>query len=219
MTIKIFCDFDGTITDSDNIVAIMKHFGPPETEDIKSKILSQEISIREGVSRMFSLLPTSLKEEIVSFVKETAHIRPGFAEFIDFAKNQPVKFYVVSGGMDFFVYPLLDELVNRQFIYCNETDFSGERIQVNWIHDCDDECGNECGLCKPSIIRKLAQPGDYTIVIGDSITDLQAAKLAEKVFARDFLITKCEELGIPYTPFTTFFDIKTELEHILGVKA
>lgn len=168
---------------------------------------------------MFSLLPTSLKEEIVSFVKETAHIRPGFAEFIDFAKNQPVKFYVVSGGMDFFVYPLLDELVNRQFIYCNETDFSGERIQVNWIHDCDDECGNECGLCKPSIIRKLAQPGDYTIVIGDSITDLQAAKLAEKVFARDFLITKCEELGIPYTLFTTFFDIKTELEHILGVKA
>ena len=45
------------------------------------------------------------------------------------------------------------------------------------------------------------------IIIGDSITDLEAAKMADLVIARDFLIEKCEELGIPYVPFETFTDV------------
>ncbi len=75
----------------------------------------------------------------------------------------------------------------------NETDFSAEFITVKWPHSCDDHCQNHCGLCKSSLIRKLSDTDDFHIVIGDSITDLQAAKQADKVFARDFLITKCEE--------------------------
>ncbi|MCP8970815.1 2-hydroxy-3-keto-5-methylthiopentenyl-1-phosphate phosphatase [Ectobacillus ponti] len=215
--IQIFCDFDGTITKSDNIIAIMKQFGPPETNVIKDQVLAQEISIREGVSRMFALLPSSLKEDIVNFVKETGIIRPGFPEFVQFTKEQCLDFYVISGGMDFFVHPMLDGLVERDHVYCNATDFSGTHIHVDWIHPCDGHCGNACGLCKPSLIRKLGKPGAMKILIGDSITDLQAAKLADKVFARDFLITKCEELGIPYTPFETFADVQQELAKLLEV--
>ncbi|MGB2992381.1 MAG: 2-hydroxy-3-keto-5-methylthiopentenyl-1-phosphate phosphatase, partial [Paenisporosarcina sp.] len=40
----IFCDFDGTITIKDNIMAIMKKFAPPEWEPIKDQILGQQIS-------------------------------------------------------------------------------------------------------------------------------------------------------------------------------
>lgn len=219
MTIQIFCDFDGTITESDNIVAIMKEFGPPETEEIKNKVLSQEISIREGVSRMFGLLPSSLKEEIVRFLTNKAAIRPGFKEFVQFTKQQDIEFYIVSGGMDFFVYPLLDGLVAEDNVYCNATDFSDFYIHVDWIHPCDEHCENACGLCKPSLLRKLGRKDCLKIVIGDSITDLQASKAADKVFARDFLMTKCEELGIPYTPFTTFFDVQDELKKLLEVKS
>ena len=42
----IFCDFDGTITTNDNLIAIMKHFDPPGWEPIKDEILAQTISIR-----------------------------------------------------------------------------------------------------------------------------------------------------------------------------
>jgi 2-hydroxy-3-keto-5-methylthiopentenyl-1-phosphate phosphatase len=219
MKIQIFCDFDGTVTDSDNIVAIMKEFGPPETEEVKNKVLSQEISIREGVSRMFSLLPSSLKQAIVRFITNKAAIRPGFQDFVKFAQEQNIEFYIISGGMDFFVYPLLGGLVPENDVYCNATDFSGEYIHVNWIHPCDEHCDNACGLCKPSLLRKIGRKDCIKIVIGDSITDLQAAKLADKVFARDFLITKCEELGIPYTPFTTFYDVQKVLKELLEVKA
>ncbi|WP_417897146.1 2-hydroxy-3-keto-5-methylthiopentenyl-1-phosphate phosphatase [Bacillus haimaensis] len=203
----IFCDFDGTVTDSDNIIAIMKKYAPPEWNDLKDKVLSQEISIREGVGKMFSLLPSNQVEEISTYILEHAAIRKGFHEFVEYARNQQIPLYIVSGGIDFFVEPLLRGIVPRGQIYCNESDFSEESIRIHWPHSCDEECQNECGCCKPSVIRKLADKDTYKIVIGDSITDLQAAKMADQVIARDFLIEKCDEQSINYEAFEDFFDV------------
>ncbi|AOM07131.1 2-hydroxy-3-keto-5-methylthiopentenyl-1-phosphate phosphatase [Bacillus cereus] len=219
MSIQVFCDFDGTITNNDNIMSIMEKFATPEAEEVKNKILSQELSIQEGVSQLFQLIPTNLHDDIIQFLIATAEIRSGFHEFIQFVKENNISFYVISGGMDFFVYPLLQGIIPKEQIYCNETDFSAEFITVKWPHSCDDHCQNHCGLCKSSLIRKLSDTDDFHIVIGDSITDLQAAKQADKVFARDFLITKCEENHIAYTPFETFQDVQAELKLLLEVKA
>ena len=54
MSIQVFCDFDGTITNNDNIMSIMEKFAPPEAEEVKNKILSQELSIQEGVFNYFN---------------------------------------------------------------------------------------------------------------------------------------------------------------------
>ncbi|MCC3358663.1 2-hydroxy-3-keto-5-methylthiopentenyl-1-phosphate phosphatase [Bacillus sp. REN16] len=203
----IFCDFDGTITNTDNIIAIMKKFAPAGWEKIKDQVLSQEIPIQEGVGKMFSLLPSDWKGDITDYIVKHAEIREGFKEFVAFTKEQGIPLYIVSGGIDFFVEPLLEGLIAKEQIYCNQSDFSNERIEILWPHTCDAKCTNECGCCKPSLIRKLSNQDDFKIVIGDSITDLQAAKLADKVFARDFLIEKCEELGIEHSPFYSFFDV------------
>ena len=218
MSIQVFCDFDGTITHNDHIMSIMEKFAPPEAEEVKNRILSQELTIQEGVSQLFQLLPTNLQNEIIQFLIETAEIRTGFHEFIQFVNENNISFYVISGGMDFFFFSLLQGIIPKEQIYCNETDFSAEFITVNWPHPCDEHCQNHCGLCKSSLIRKLSDTNDFHIVMGDSITDLQAAKQADKVFARDFLITKCEENHIAYTPFGTFHDVLAELKHLLEVK-
>ena len=204
----IFCDFDGTITTNDNIIAIMKHFNPPGWEPIKDAILAQTISIREGVQQMFSLLPSSKKEEIIAYVLEQAEIRKGFEEFVAYTNQHNIPLYIVSGGIDFFVYPLLEPYGPFAGIYCNEADFSADTIHIHFPHGCDDQCDSQgCGCCKPSIIRKLLAEDATSIVIGDSITDLQAAKQADLVIARDFLIEKCEELGISYQSFEHFGDV------------
>jgi len=214
----IFCDFDGTVTNNDNIIAIMKRFAPPEWEAIKDDILAERISIQQGVGRMFSLLPADRKEAITKYILQTAVVRDGFSEFVSYTRNNSIPLYIISGGIDFFVYPLLEGLVDQEHIFCNGSDFSGKEIRILWPHTCDEHCNNQCGCCKPSLLRKLAGEEDYTIVIGDSITDLQAAKLAHHVLARDFLLQKCIEQGIPHTPFTTFFDVIGFLES-LEVKA
>ncbi|MFJ5771978.1 2-hydroxy-3-keto-5-methylthiopentenyl-1-phosphate phosphatase [Psychrobacillus sp. NPDC093180] len=215
----IFCDFDGTITTQDNIISIMKKFAPPEYLPIKENILAQKQSIREGVAQMFALLPTSLKDQIVSYLLEHAQIRKGFAEFVSYTKQHNIPLYIVSGGIDFFVNPMLESFGPFSDVYCNESDFSEDVIQIKFPYGCDDQCTNQgCGCCKPSIIRKLQDTDALSIVIGDSITDLEAAKLADIVIARDFLIKKCEELHIPFEPFESFHDVINIIDAKLGVE-
>jgi 2-hydroxy-3-keto-5-methylthiopentenyl-1-phosphate phosphatase len=209
----IFCDFDGTITENDNIVAIMKHFQPPGWENIVEQIIGREISIKEGVGALFALLPTSNQEEIVHFAIENAKIRQGFQELLHYCEHRRIPFYVTSGGIDFFVYPLLQPFSLRpEQIYCNQSDFAGETIRIVWPHPCDEYCDNKCGMCKTRIIRSYDSDQYYRILIGDSITDFEGAKLADLVFARSHLLERCAETGIPYIPYETFYDVIEHLE-------
>lgn len=212
----IFCDFDGTITLRDNIMAIMRRFAPKGWESTADQIYSQEISIREGVERLFAMLPGSLEKEIIQFTLEQAEIRPGFERLLKYAEEQGLLFFVVSGGIDFFIDPLLAPFkLAQEQVFRNESDFSGDRIKIIWTHPCDEQCDVDCGLCKVSIIRSYSSEDYFKIVIGDSITDLAGAKLADVVFARGFLLEKCQELGLRHYAYETFDDIvdvlRTEL--------
>ncbi|KIL40043.1 2-hydroxy-3-keto-5-methylthiopentenyl-1-phosphate phosphatase [Gordoniibacillus kamchatkensis] len=213
----IFCDFDGTITGNDNIVAIMKHFDPEGAEPIVKRIIDRSLTVKEGVGAMFALLPTSRREEIVHYAIHNATIRAGFAELLAYCKEHDIKFLVTSGGIDFFVYPLLEPFgLKPEQIYCNASDFSGDRIRIVWPHPCDEHCDNRggCGMCKTAIIRSYPQ-GEYErIMIGDSITDFPGAKLVDTVFARSHLIDLCEELKLNYYPFETFHDVIGRLKEM-----
>lgn len=204
----VFCDFDGTITVNDNIIAIIKHFKPEGWESLVEKTLSTEISIQEGVGSLFNLLPTSMGEEVKQFGIQNAVIRDGFAAFLQYCKDEDIEFIVTSGGIDFFVYPILSEFgIPENHIYCNQSDFSGERIEILWPHSCDEHCSNNCGMCKPTIMRKFSPEHYERIIIGDSVTDFEGAKIADTVFSRSHLTVKCNELGIACTEYTTFYDI------------
>jgi 2-hydroxy-3-keto-5-methylthiopentenyl-1-phosphate phosphatase len=211
----IFCDFDGTITLNDNIISIMKYFNPPGWETIKNDILTERMSIRDGVGRMFLLLPASAREEIIHYSITHAKIRPGFRSFINYCHQNNIRLLITSGGIDFFVLPILSRYpIPKQDIYCNTSDFSGIHIQILWPFSCDPQCHKDCGMCKPSILRSSSTEKDIKVVIGDSITDLAAAKLADLVIARDFLLQKCKKEDLPYKEFDSFFDVITILKQL-----
>ncbi|ANY68923.1 2-hydroxy-3-keto-5-methylthiopentenyl-1-phosphate phosphatase [Paenibacillus sp. BIHB 4019] len=204
----VFCDFDGTITVNDNIIAIIRHFNPPGWEPIVEQTISQQISIREGVGKLFRLLPSSMQKEVVHFGITNALIREGFGEFLSYCRKNDIEFYVTSGGIDFFVYPVLEPFdIPQDHIYCNGHDFSGANIEITWPHPCDGQCSNECGMCKTTIMRGFPAEQYERIVIGDSVTDFEGAKLADTVFSRSHLTTKCQELGLPHSEYETFHDI------------
>jgi 2-hydroxy-3-keto-5-methylthiopentenyl-1-phosphate phosphatase len=208
----IFCDFDGTITMNDNIIAIMKHFNPDGWDLILNKAMNQNLSIQEAIGSMLGLLPASLKQEIIRFALDNMKIRPGFGEFITYCRDHQIQFLVTSGGIDFFVYPtLLPFGIPKENIYCNESDFSGENLVIVWPHPCDDQCDQHCGMCKATLIRSYSSE-DYTrVMIGDSITDFAGAKLADIVFARSHLASECTKLQMPYHPYESFFEIMEQL--------
>src|SRR5690606_1030762 len=97
---------------------------------IAERTISQELSIRDGVGQLFRLLPASMKREVVEFGISNARIRDGFENFLAYCKDNEIEFYVTSGGIDFFVYPILERFgIAANHIYCNGSDFSGERIE------------------------------------------------------------------------------------------
>lgn len=209
----VLCDFDGTITQRDVIMMIMAEFAPPQWKDITDRILHQRtLSIREGVTQLFHLLPGSRKDDIIAFVQENVHLRQGFPEFLDFCQAQGIPFNVVSGGVDFFIEPVLAPYRDRLTLYCNVGRFHPERIDLDFPH-LDTECApcGQCACCKISIMERYPKESHYRIAVGDSLTDLAIARAADWAFARGQLVDYCREEHISITPFETFDDIRQAL--------
>ncbi|MDI5791415.1 hypothetical protein PO124_32690 [Bacillus licheniformis] len=55
-------------------------------------------------------------------------------------------------------------------------------------------------------------------MIGDSVTDVEAAKCSDLCIARDYLLRECEELGLKHAAFGDFRDVRRILEETAEVK-
>ncbi len=209
----IFCDFDGTITITDNIVAIMNQFKPAGYEAIVEDTIKQRLTLKVGVGAMFALIPSSQKEELTSFVLNTAGIREGFQDFLYYLEAENIEFNVTSGGMDFFIHPMLKPFgIPAGHIYCNGADFTGEQMEITWPNPCLPPCKSGCGMCKTTVMRMFPEESYFRILIGDSLTDFEGAKIADLVYSRSHLTTKCEELGVDHVPYETFHDIVKDMQ-------
>ena len=215
----IFSDFDGTITERDVIVMIMEKFAPPEWVQIKDKILyKRSITLKDGVEKLFSLIDSSKKNEIVEFVKKEAKIRAGFDEFLDFCEKERIEFNVTSGGLDFFVEPVLERYKKKLKIFCNLGNFNSNKIKIDYKYlpkNCN-VCG-DCSCCKIEIIEKYPKDKYTSILIGDSLSDLAASTVADTVFARSDLIKYLKQGKISYILFQNFHEVKEQLaqRHLL----
>jgi len=210
--IGFFCDFDGTISENDMIQQIMMHFVPDEAAPIIHKVLSRTLSVQEGVEALFGLIPSSKYPEVVQFAREATRIRPGFESFVEYCSANNWKFAVVSGGFDFFVEPAISAVRDQVDVYCNRIDRAGSRLKVIWDHPCDGLCDGGCGLCKPTVLQRYAKNVRQSVVIGDGVTDLKAAKLADYVFARSGLAKTLQDMRVPFSPFETFYDVLDEVK-------
>lgn len=209
----VFSDFDGTITERDVIIMIMEAFAPPEWEDIVDRLLNRRtITIKEAVTTLFRLIPGSKRAEIERFVLENVRLRPGFPDFLDFCRAHGIPFLVVSGGVRFFIEPVLKPYWDKLQLFCNTSDFLPDRIELSFPYPGDDcePCG-QCACCKLGIMARYPQEVYYHIAVGDSLTDLAMSRRADWTFARSKLIDYTREENIPVTPFETFFEIQQHL--------
>lgn len=68
------------------------------------------------------------------------------------------------------------------------------------------------------MIHELAEPNQYIIMIGDSVTDVEAAKLSDLCFARDYLLNECRERNLNYLPYQDFYEIRKDIENVTEVQ-
>ena len=208
----VFCDFDGTITSVETFVGVLKQFSPTLANELIPKILAKEVTLRQGVRQIVEAIPVSVyPDELLKFVQDKP-IRPGLSSLIDYLDSRQIPFVVVSGGLRCLVEAVLkrENLDTRcAKIYAIDVDKTDEQLKVisQW------EGGNEL-VAKVEVIKQEAQKKEKVIMIGDSITDVNASKYADIVFARDSLCDYLKEENVKFIEWTDFEDVKRKLQSI-----
>ena len=197
----IFCDFDGTIIQEEIFVELMRRFAPEASERVLPEIYALRRTLRDGLREILGTIPSRCWPAMEAFVQENAHLREGFAEFLEDLPGLGWSLLVVTGGFARMAGMVLGPVAGKiQAIHGLEEDTDGPYLRVGspW------EDGREL-VAKARIFAHYAP--DRAVCIGDSVTDLELARTCPRVFARDRLADYLDRENRPYLPFRDFHEI------------
>ena len=199
--LALWIDFDGTLVVPNVAMVLVERFGAD------GKAVAQEgdrllhegrITLREAWEREVALLPPDRVEEMVEYACRHAPLRPGARDLIDLVDRHRVSATVISGGVDFYIRPILERQRVRWPVL-SDVLVRDERGHLGVRHPHGHATCRLCGICKAQAVR--SDPARTSVFVGDGSTDRYAAEVADVVFARGRLRTYCEERRIPYLPF------------------
>lgn len=208
----IVVDFDGTITQQDVFCLLLDRHGGLEGEKINQGYYDGSIlpyqSLIDGIK---VLSKNACMSEISQTLDNEITIDPTFPAFILFCQKHNLEVRVVSCGIDWFIKRILDRCgFGHLPVHSAELHWNDHGPEVHIPHrdaDCTVSKGR-FSLCKGRLIRRWQAEGEFVTMIGDGASDFCGAKEADRVFARDALITFCEQQKIPFTPINSFQDIQ-----------
>lgn len=210
MDVTLFVDFDGTITERDLLDRIAETFGDPEVyREVDERLDQGTITLHEVLRREFEPVRAPL-DEVVAWVLEHAAIRSGFADLVAHAEARGWRVVVLSSGFRELIEPVLRRAgLERLDLLANavEPDPAGWRVAFRDDRPCP-VCGEPC---KRAAVLAEAN-GSTAVYVGDGVSDRCGAEASDLVFARRGLAAYLEEKGVPFTPFSDFFDVAAGIE-------
>jgi 2,3-diketo-5-methylthio-1-phosphopentane phosphatase len=225
MNLKVFVDFDGTVTTEDVGNAFFRHFGGSVCDDYVRDYHAGLISAQECFRRELAAVGTASPEDIDQFVSRQ-ELRPGFAEFVRFCEQSGIEHHVLSDGLDLYIGAILARhglsRVSRfsNTLHVDAPDRDGlVSFTIVFPHG-DAEC-ERCACCKRNIMVTHSGEDDVICYVGDGFSDTCAVQYADIVFAHGQLQTFCQEENISYFHYTSFYDVTRRLQELLlqkGVK-
>lgn len=201
----VFCDFDGTITERETFVAVLKQFTPKLAEEFIPKLHAREMLLSEGVRRMVESIPSRMLPEMIAFNRDSK-LREGFESLLRFLHERHIPFVVISGGLMPLMEPLLASYLPLiHAVHAAHVDANGEYLRVISPDEGDGEL-----VSKARVMARY--PAREQIGIGDSVTDVGMAMKAQKMFARDKLADFLTAQKIPFEPWADFHTIRAAME-------
>ncbi len=217
-TIKVFADFDGTITSEDVGEAIFKRFGRTERVNrIIEDLLSDKISSRQCWDELCSSVDIVSKNELDEFV-DKIELDPAFKEFVKFCSVNQLELIILSDGFDYYI----DRLFNKSGLtgleYYSNKLFVDENGTLKAEYPYYDSDSPTSANCKKNHIINNSSDNDYTIYIGDGNSDKEAAQFCDFIFAKNGLLKFCSTEKISFYPFKNFSDVQNKLTELLSKK-
>ncbi|MCC6222738.1 MAG: MtnX-like HAD-IB family phosphatase [Thermoleophilia bacterium] len=208
--VTLFVDFDGTITEHDLLDAIAQTFGDPEVyAEVDRGLDENRLTLHDVLRLEFEPVRAPLAD-VVGWTLEHAAIRPGFRELVASARERGWRFVVLSSGFRELIEPVLDrEGLDGLELLANavDPDPAGWRVSFRDETPCP-VCGEPC---KRAAVLAEAN-GSIAVYVGDGVSDRCGAEASDLVFARRGLAAYLEEKGVPFTPFSDFFDVAAGIE-------
>jgi 2-hydroxy-3-keto-5-methylthiopentenyl-1-phosphate phosphatase len=215
--LQVLLDFDGTLVEPNVAIVLVERFCPDGdrvAHEVDQELHAGRLTLREAWARQVALLPPDRLEEMSEFVVREIPLRRGARRFLGLLQEFQVPTAIVSGGLDFFIRPVLAREGIRYPLFADGI-VSGPDSQLQVVHPYGHPTCRLCGICKAQVTIGFGKPGISTVFIGDGSTDKYAAEVAEIVFARHRLRDYCARSGIPFYPFEDFDPVTDRLRRWL----
>jgi 2,3-diketo-5-methylthio-1-phosphopentane phosphatase len=209
--IKIFCDFDGTITQLDLGDEIFKQFG--QFEPFHTQLINGEINIKQYWHSIVPTLRNDIEPEIINLA-HNSYIDNYFIEFLNMCSSKNYEIYIVSDGFSSYIKPIFQKLgFDNLKVFCNSIDFSGN-LPFPKFYGASESCNCLSSSCKRNVILNNTLDEDISVFIGDGYSDFCAAEHSDIIFAKKNLARYCSNNRIPFFNFKTFFDINKIFDNL-----
>lgn len=210
---QVLClDFDDTIVENNISRAVLERFADPAWQVLADAFRRAELSVEEYNTQAMDLVAAE-EDEIVAFARSVAVPRPGLVDLVRWAESRDWLPIVVSNSLDILVGPILDDLglghLGRHV--------GRARKRYRWRVRYLSPRGIELAAgFKLSYVKAFQSAGDFVAYAGDGASDVEAATIADAVFARSTLLERLEGRRPRVYPFESFFDVlatmRTEAE-------
>jgi len=220
--IKLYIDFDGTVTRRDVGNEFFRHFGGEQCDRIVSEYRSEKISAQECFrGEAAAMRPFSLEEARALLAQQ--EVDGTFSSLVTFCRQHAIDLSIVSDGLDFYIQEILTVRGFRDIqVFANRAELIPDAngllsLSVHFPYS-DAEC-DRCGCCKRNIILTHSGEDEIIIFVGEGYSDRCPAEYADIVFAKDALQTYCQEQNISYFLYNSFADVVTRLTDLLALKS
>jgi 2-hydroxy-3-keto-5-methylthiopentenyl-1-phosphate phosphatase len=216
MTVRVYVDFDGTITKEDVGNAFFQRFGGEGCRATVREYREGKISAQECFRRETASIGKLELSAAKSFL-DTQEIDESFVPFVRYCNERGFPLTIVSDGLDYYIRHILTRynLGSVEFVsnvLTLEPSRRSGRAAVNIEFPFADEECDRCACCKRNIILSRSAEEDVIVFVGEGYSDRCPARFADIVFARDTLQTFCQRENISYYLYSSFRDVLARLE-------
>ena len=205
----ILTDFDGTLTTEDVSMRIYEKFAKEPCPCLNQRWAEGTISTMQELEGCFATI-TATREQMEKEIRRV-DFDPGFSRLIALCREESIPLSILSDGLDWYIRLLLESNGFGEVpFYANQIEFTpgGFRFTYPWF----DPQNPMRGVWKPTIIHKFQAEGYRVIFIGDGLTDTDAARAADVLFAKEALYHYCGTHGIPAIPYNNLLEVVSILQ-------
>jgi 2-hydroxy-3-keto-5-methylthiopentenyl-1-phosphate phosphatase len=222
MALKIFVDFDGTITREDVGNAFFEKFGGDQCRKLVEAFREEKLSAQECFRQEVAAIGKINAAEADAFATSRA-FDESFKTFVEFCRLRKMEFHILSDGLDYYIRRILEaQGVSEVPLFANTLAVSPpdahglSRLAIDFPYT-DAEC-TRCACCKRNIMLTRAGEEDIIVYVGEGYSDRCPVQYADIVFAKDELQSFCQERNISYFLYNSFHEVVERLNTLLHRK-